>query len=241
MNFVYIIGVLAELFAIVHSLKTGRAQPWIFVILFLPGIGSLAYIIIEVLPGLSLDKAFSGLLRSFESPQSRIEKLEKDLPYNQTVVHKVALAEAYTESGEVKKAIPLYESCLVGISAEDPAIHEKLISAYLQAKIPDKAGKRIEALKKIRGGQLKPGELLLEAEYLEAEGEEVKAEDIYKRSVIAFPGMEADYRYCAFLAKHNQKSKLSKEIERARRKFDGMFREYKSMERQWMQKIEQIV
>ena len=32
---------------IVHAARTGRFTPWGFVILFLPGIGALAYVVVE--------------------------------------------------------------------------------------------------------------------------------------------------------------------------------------------------
>jgi hypothetical protein len=37
---------------IVHAARTGRFTPWGFVILFLPGIGALAYVVVELVPEL---------------------------------------------------------------------------------------------------------------------------------------------------------------------------------------------
>ena len=35
-----------------HAVKTGRTQPWLFIIILLPGIGSIVYFISEILPEL---------------------------------------------------------------------------------------------------------------------------------------------------------------------------------------------
>ena len=35
---------------IVHAAKTGRFMPWGYLILFLPGVGVVAYILVELLP-----------------------------------------------------------------------------------------------------------------------------------------------------------------------------------------------
>ena len=43
--------VLQVLLAI-HTARTGRMQPWLYIIVFLPGIGCLLYAIVELLPEL---------------------------------------------------------------------------------------------------------------------------------------------------------------------------------------------
>jgi hypothetical protein len=45
-----IILLLIEIALIVHAAKTGRFWAWGLVILFLPGFGALAYVLVELLP-----------------------------------------------------------------------------------------------------------------------------------------------------------------------------------------------
>ena len=33
-----------------HASKTGRAQPWCYIILMVPGVGALAYVVVELVP-----------------------------------------------------------------------------------------------------------------------------------------------------------------------------------------------
>jgi len=50
---VLILTVIVQIGLIIHVIKTGRATYWVFIILIAPGIGSLAYAIVELLPELS--------------------------------------------------------------------------------------------------------------------------------------------------------------------------------------------
>src|SRR5260370_38358651 len=45
-----LIILLIQVVLIVHAAKTGRFWPWGYVILFLPGFGALAYVLVELLP-----------------------------------------------------------------------------------------------------------------------------------------------------------------------------------------------
>ena len=42
--------VLVDLVSIVHAAKTSRFNPWVYIILFVPGFGALAYVVVELLP-----------------------------------------------------------------------------------------------------------------------------------------------------------------------------------------------
>src|ERR1700722_15036634 len=51
MSFYFLIPVLMQIVLIVHCIRTGRNWLWVTVLLFLPGVGSIAYVIVEILPG----------------------------------------------------------------------------------------------------------------------------------------------------------------------------------------------
>jgi hypothetical protein len=45
-----LIILIVQVVLIVHAAKTGRFWPWGYVILFLPGFGALAYVLVELVP-----------------------------------------------------------------------------------------------------------------------------------------------------------------------------------------------
>ncbi len=240
LNPLSIITLVAQLVTIIHAVKTGRTSPWLYIILFLPGIGCLAYLIVEILPTLSLSSGFAGIAQLFDNPKSRIAKLEKELAFNTTVAHKVALADAYREVSEYQKAADMYMSCLEGIYKTDEGIQLKLAETYFAMEQYEKAKEILESLKKQRQGKFIPPELLLYAKCAEALGKFVEAESLYREAAMAYPGLEGNYRYCEFLRKQGKEDDVEQQVILARRKFDGMYPKFRRVEGEWMKKIDAI-
>ena len=51
-----LLGILHVMIAIglaVHAMRTGRPQYWLFILLFVPALGSIAYVVFELLPELA--------------------------------------------------------------------------------------------------------------------------------------------------------------------------------------------
>ena len=65
---VSILLLLIQAALIVHVIKTGRNQLWIWAIFLLPGIGALAYLVAEILPEL-----FGGRTARFSNSAMRPE------------------------------------------------------------------------------------------------------------------------------------------------------------------------
>ena len=61
-----ILSLIIQVGLIVHIVKTGRGMMWVFIVLFFPLVGALAYFIVEILPELPktpVGKVHKGLLR----------------------------------------------------------------------------------------------------------------------------------------------------------------------------------
>ena len=70
-----LLTIALQVIAIVHLFRTGRSMIWLFVIIFLPVVGCLAYFIIEVLPSYGQNpaarKAWSRARRAIDPLQHR--------------------------------------------------------------------------------------------------------------------------------------------------------------------------
>ena len=47
-----ILGLVLYAGCIIHAIRTGRINYWLFILIFIPGLGSILYLLFEVLPGL---------------------------------------------------------------------------------------------------------------------------------------------------------------------------------------------
>ena len=115
---------ILQLALIIHCIKTNKPFYWIYLIIFIPYVGGVAYLLVELLPALlnsrQLRQTGQSIVRTF-NPCVTIKKLEEQLENQDTVSNRTALAQAYIEAQQYDKAVPLLRSCLSGPFADDRA------------------------------------------------------------------------------------------------------------------------
>jgi len=116
-------------YCIYHCYTNKNQHFWIFVILFIPIIGSLAYLFMNIIQKRDIDKVQDNIT-SIINPTKKITDLEKKYKFAATFENQSSLADAYLEVGIYDKAIENYESCLSGTFQNDFYVLSKLEEAY---------------------------------------------------------------------------------------------------------------
>ena len=115
---------ILQLALIIHCIKTNKPFYWIYLIIFIPYVGGVAYLIVELLPALlnsrQLRQTGQSIVRTF-NPSHEIKRLQEQLENQDTVSNRTSLAQAYIEAQQYDKAVPLLQSCLTGPFADDRA------------------------------------------------------------------------------------------------------------------------
>lgn len=140
---------LVQLFLIIHCIKTGRSG-WLWLLVFLPYVGGLAYLILAVIPDLRDSGKIQKMGDSISSklnPNKEIEALEKLVKKQETITNMVALADAYAEEGLCDKAVELYKKCLTGPYEHDPDIEFKVVKAYFYGDKLEEAKSALKSYK----------------------------------------------------------------------------------------------
>lgn len=130
----YIILGLAA-FCVIHSYRRGTLNRWIWLIVFIPIIGSLIYIYSEVLSNRRsnfIPNKPRMDIGAVLNPGAKIKKLEEQLSFTDTFANKVKLADAYLAAGQTDKAVDLYKSSLTGAFVENEYVLGQLIIAYYE-------------------------------------------------------------------------------------------------------------
>jgi hypothetical protein len=115
---------LLQLLCIIHVVRTGRNTSWIWLIIFVPYVGGVAYLLVEVLPTLGrggrrvLVSTRDIVERTF-NPTARLKTLERTAAFSQTHENERALADEYAACGDHAKALVLYEKLASGMHARD--------------------------------------------------------------------------------------------------------------------------
>ncbi len=187
----------------VHAMKTGRSPWWLFILLFLPYIGSIAYVLVEIVPELFRTRAArqvgSGIGTMLDPDKEwRARMAQAELV--DSVNSKRALAEECEKRGQWQDAIRLYQAAATGIFADDPAVLLGLARAQLGS---GDAQACLETLHKLEEqGNLRNQEAhLLLARALEATGRAAEALEEYEGVSRYYAGFEARSRYALLLLK----------------------------------------
>jgi hypothetical protein len=110
-----VILLLINVGLIVHAAKTGRFWPWGYVILFIPGFGALAYVLVELLPewfGSAQGQHARRRVVSTLDPEKRYRLLTDQLDVADTIANRGALAEECLGLGKFGEALHHYEHIL---------------------------------------------------------------------------------------------------------------------------------
>lgn len=207
MSLIVLLSLAVQVGLIAHVIKTGRNMLWIFAIFFLPPVGPIAYVAVEILPGLiggrTARRAKSSMHRMID-PDRDLRRASAEVEISGNVDARRRLADELLERRQFDAAIQAYEGGLRGIFEHDPTLLAGLAKAQFAKS--DFAAARI-ALERLaqHNPDFKSSEArLLHARTLEALGAFDEAERAYELASPSFPGAEARLRHALFLKRRGK-------------------------------------
>ena len=234
---IYLIPPVLMIVCIIHVIKTGRSTIWIWVLIFLQGIGPIAYFLAEILPDLLRSRGSralaAGAVQTLD-PGRAIRQRQTALEVSDTIENRRLLAEEYSRGGKFDDAVQLYETTLVGMHADDPAL---LVGLARAASAKGDAARALAALDHLKAADpdyQSTESQLIRARSLEALGREDEALGEYEQLAAYAPGEEARCRRALLLLKHGRETEAKQvfgEILRRTRHADGRYRRH---EREWI-------
>jgi hypothetical protein len=189
----FIVSLVIQLALVVHILKTGRNMTWVFIVLFFPLIGTLAYIIVELLPEWTNSPSAHRARRTLSSvvnPDKNLHQASRSLAVADTVQNAMALAQECLDKSRYGEARQLFERSLRGVHADDP--HLLLGLAQSEFGLGDFGGtvKTLELLKEKNPGHRSPEGHLLYAKAQESLGNTEEAIHEYQALLTYYAGPE---------------------------------------------------
>jgi hypothetical protein len=203
-SYLYYIPIALQAICVIHCIRRGNQNKWIWLIVFVPVIGSLIYIFTEMVNGRQLNNVTSGVGSLF-NPGGSVRKLEEQLRFTDTFHNRVALADAYLAVGQTNDAIALYEQSLTGVFTENEHVLKQLIIAYANV------GRFADILPLAKRMYTSPQFARSKAHViyaiaLEQTGNNEQAEKEFKTMNGRFAYFEARYQYALFLLRGDRDS-----------------------------------
>jgi hypothetical protein len=207
---------LIQLALIIHVLKTGRSRYWIMILIFMPMIGGVAYLLIEVLPEFSGSITGQRAVRSVKktlNPGADLRQHEAAWDQSPNVDNGRRYAEALLDTGKTTEAEEIANQALKGLFATEPTL--LLVKARIQFE-QERMGDVVKTLESLQENnpdfRNSEGHLL----YARAlEGTEQLDQAVREYSAVSgyFPGVEARYRLALCLNRTQKNAASKKELE----------------------------
>jgi hypothetical protein len=207
MPLIFILTLALQAALIVHVIKTGRNNLWIWAIALLPAAGSLAYIGVEIVPEIFGGRAGRRTRASVQriiDPDRDLRQAAAAVELSGNVDARRRLAEELYERGQYAEAAAVYEGGLKGIFEHDPVLLLGLARSRFASGDFGAARTALEQFM-LHNPQFKSADgHLLYARTLEAQDALEEAEHEYAEAAPAYPGAEAKVRYALLLKRRGK-------------------------------------
>jgi len=228
--------ILLQIALAIHAYRTGRMNPWLWIILFLPGIGSLLYLILEVAPellsGRTANKMKRGLVATVD-PGRDYRALAREVEIAPTVHNRLRLADECIRLGRTEEASTLYEQSATGLHAADPAVLGGLARARFATGDLEGARAALDALRAENPDWRAADVQLLYARIMEGQGQTQEALAALRALAATYPGEEARCRYAELLVRVGQDNAARAEYREIIRRVDLQGRVYRKQQQAW--------
>jgi hypothetical protein len=205
-----ILTIALQVIAIVHLFRTGRNMIWLFVIVFLPLVGCLAYFFVEVLPSLGQSPAARKALnraRNAIDPERGLREGSLNYQRSRSVDTASRLADELTKAGRYDEAIRVCNEARTGLFEDDPKILLALANAQFGAGQYPAVIETLDRLREKNPGFRSADGHLVYARALEASGATQRALEEYGALANYYPGAEARVRQAMLYKKLGDKAR----------------------------------
>ena len=197
--------ILVALGCAIHVIRTQRQMYWIFILFAFPALGSIVYVLAEILPsaaGSPSARKASVAARKALDPGREARDALVQVEISRTPGNLRRAADALLASNRPDDALPLAREAASGAFASDSAMLFTLAQAHYETGDPGEALVQLDALQAEHPGIRHPEAHLLYARALEALGRVDEALSSYAGIADYFPGPEARARWAMLLEAH---------------------------------------
>jgi hypothetical protein len=240
-----IISIVIQAGLIVHVIKTGRNQLWIWVLILLPfGAGALAYLAVEILPDLlrsrTTQRTARGLRRAMD-PGADLRRYEDEARVTGNVASRQRYAAELARHQRYDEAIAQYTQALSGLYEHDPNLMLGLAQAQFGKGDASAARATLDELIRQNQDFRSPDGHLLYARALAAEGNVAKALEEYRVLAPSYPGAEAAVRYAQLLEAEGQIPEAQRVVRELLEQARIAPRHYRLAQREWLDAAQKLL
>jgi hypothetical protein len=200
----FLVLAILNIVLIVHAAKTGRFQPWFWIILMVPVLGAVAYVVVELVPewfGSTGGQRARRRLVSTVDPNRNYRQWRDQLDALDSIANRARLAEECLDLGKYQEAREHFDVILVRPTGREPIYYLGRARAEFGLGQPQETVATLDELRRHFPDYHSPEGHLLYARALEAAGRVEEALEDYAAVAEYYPGAEARVRFALLLQK----------------------------------------
>lgn len=226
---------LLQAFCLYHAYRNNTQQMWYWLIIFFPVVGCVIYLYNSFYSRHHIKNLAEGV-KGVVNSNYRIEQLEKELRFSDTMKNRTNLADAYVKIGRYAEAIELYSASLQGFMADDPTLRMKLVHAHFLNRDYESAvrlGDQLGSEKSFKNAE----ERIAYAWALHHQGDTERATQVFDDMDRTFTNYPHRLEYCKFLLETGRRDEASAKLAELIAEFDHMDSTERRLKRNVMREI----
>jgi hypothetical protein len=246
----YYIGVLMlQVLTLVHVVRAGKTNPWLYVVMLLPMVGTIAYFVAEVLPELlggGQARSAVEVIQEKLDPERRLRSAAENATFVDTPRAKIVLAEECVRLGRYIEAADHYRSAMTGLFKDDPALNFSLSQALADAAELDRsvwnqARSASDALRAIDATYRRNDQDLIKARIASGLGDAALAERLYLELIGRNAGPEAKVRLARLFYEQNRKPEALRILSAMAAEAKKLPRHARQLNAQWHEEADRAI
>jgi hypothetical protein len=228
--------ILVQGFCLYHASQSGRAQHWIYVLLLLPGVGSVAYLALEILPEIAGTRRGRKVMVDVATvldPDREFRDRKAEVELTGTPAAKAALADECARKTMFDEAVSLYRSALTGLYADDPNLLLGYARVLVEKSDFAEAERTLDHLRATNPTVTSQEGHLLYARALEGRNKNDAAIAEYEALIGYFAGFEAKVRYGLLHQRLGNVAKANDLLQGVVKAFNQQPRHAQALNRDW--------
>jgi hypothetical protein len=228
-----------QILLVIHVLKTGRNRYWIWLLLFLPLVGGIAYLVMELLPGftgsITGQKALRGA-RTALKPGADLKRHAAAWQQSANADNARRYAEALLAAEKQEEAESVLDGAMNGFFRTEPNLMLLKARARYAGEDPQGTVAILEQLQEANPDFRSADGHLLNARALEDAGNTDRALEEYRAVANYFPGAEARCRLALALKNAGFEQDSRTEFEQMTADADLAPRHFRKSQSEWLRR-----
>lgn len=232
-----LVPLLLTVFALVHFFKRGSGNYlWVFLIIFLPTIGPIVYIIVEVLPEMRSGNGASGWM----AKRKRLQQLEAMVLDNPSAGNYEELADLYLQDGNYARARECFDRAISSRTDLPDPFYGRAICSLALGDLARATPDLEKVVSKDRKHDYGRALGLLAFCYAQT-GQTEMAEKLFREALTTSTLSETQYRFAEFLAVQGKKDEAREWAQRVVNKRATLSGPLRRREIPWINQAEALL